>query len=142
MKRRTLLFAIAIATLALAGPATAATLIDKVVAQLRQQGYNEIEVSRTWLGRSRIVATSPANRREIIVNPRTGEILRDYWEQHSGAAGGSIYDPDEDDNSGHGGDDDDDNSGHGGGDDDDGDDDGNSGSGSDNSGHGGGDDDD
>jgi hypothetical protein len=92
MRRRT--FLMAMAALPLAGPAEAATLVDQIVAQLRQQGYRDIQVSRTWLGRSRITASSSSNRREIIVNPRTGEILRDYWEQRSGASGGGLYDPD------------------------------------------------
>ena len=48
-----------------------------VVAQLRGQGYREINVERTMLGRVRIVAAKGPRTREIILNPRTGEILRD-----------------------------------------------------------------
>lgn len=51
----------------------------RIVAALRSQGYDEIEVSRTWLGRGRIEAEGPAGSREIIFDPRTGEILRDLW---------------------------------------------------------------
>lgn len=60
-------------------PVSADGLSDSVLSQLRQQGYNEIEMSRTWLGRTRIVARRDGERREIIINPRTGEILRDFW---------------------------------------------------------------
>ena len=48
-----------------------------VVAQLRGQGYRDIDVERTMLGRVRIVAAKGTRTREIILNPRTGEILRD-----------------------------------------------------------------
>lgn len=62
----------ALPALALAGPVE-----DSVVRQLSQQGYSRIEISRTWLGRTRIVAQREDLRREIIINPATGEILRD-----------------------------------------------------------------
>ncbi len=51
----------------------------EIVSQLRVMGYERFTVRRTLLGRIRIVAELPdADTREIIVNPRTGEILRDY----------------------------------------------------------------
>lgn len=138
-----------------AAPGAAQTAQQQVVRQLRAQGYRNIRVQRTWLGRVRIVADSRLGRREIVLNPSTGAILRDYLDRgsdgRSGSGGGSSgsgssgrdgsggSDDDDDD-------DDDNSSGHGGGDDDDHDD--NSGQGSDNSGSGsgnsggGGDDDD
>ena len=64
--------------LALAGPATADRIRDSIVAQLRAQGFTEITVSRTLLGRTRVVAQSPTLNREIIFNPNTGLIMRDY----------------------------------------------------------------
>lgn len=65
-----------------ASPALAqgASVIDQVVVQLKAQGYTKISMGRTLLGRTRIVAVNDTMRREIIVNPATGEILRDYWE--------------------------------------------------------------
>jgi len=73
---------------------------DRVVEQLKDQGYARIQITRTLLGRTRIVATGNAARREIILNTNTGEILRDYWEldsrgpaaQNAGSSspGGSI----------------------------------------------------
>ncbi|WP_434288871.1 hypothetical protein [Celeribacter sp. SCSIO 80788] len=95
--------------------AQSGSVIDQVVAQIKAQGYTKITMERTLLGRTRIVAENGTMRREIIVSPATGEILRDYWE---------IDDDDDDDDerdrrgtrTGDDGDDDD-------GDDDDGDDD-------------------
>lgn len=52
---------------------------DQIVKQLHAQGYSTISVERTWLGRTRILARNTEAQREIIVNPATGEILRDFW---------------------------------------------------------------
>ena len=62
----------------LAGAAVAQDVRSEIAAQLREQGYSSVEVSKTWLGRLRFEAVNGAKRREIIVNPRTGEILRDF----------------------------------------------------------------
>lgn len=134
-------------TLALAAPApaAAATVTEQIVAQLADQGFKRIRVSRTLLGRARIVATSRDYSREIVVNPATGEILRDYIRPLRRGAGATptapqIVDPYEDEGeggsglggSGSGRDDDDEDD-----DDDEGDDDDGEGGG-DNSGPGGG----
>ncbi|MDO6457124.1 hypothetical protein Q4560_10980 [Celeribacter halophilus] len=55
-------------------------MVDQVITQLKSQGYTRITVGRTLLGRTRIVARNDEMRREIIINPSTGEVLRDYWE--------------------------------------------------------------
>lgn len=68
-------------------PAAAAGFSDEVVRQLRQQGFSEILVESTLLGRTRIVAKSRNGTREIILNPRTGEILRDLWLARTGSSG-------------------------------------------------------
>ena len=110
MKRRTLLATVVAAALAAATPVLAVGSADELVSQLRAQGYTDIDVTRTLLGRVRILARSDRQQREIIFNPRTGEILRDYWESYataSGGSGGSIIDPSDDDAG------DDDNSGSG-----------------------------
>lgn len=64
---------------ALAEPANGyvATIVDG----LRQAGFSEIRVERTLLNRERVVAARPDLLREIVVDPRTGEILRDYSRQ-------------------------------------------------------------
>ena len=64
-------------------------LVDAITHQLRDQGFSRIEVSRTLLGRTRIVAHSGDGEREIILNPNTGEILRDLWEPKDGGTTGS-----------------------------------------------------
>ena len=60
-----------------AAPAMADVFSENIVQQLEQQGFKSISTERTWLGRTRIVAEGDDGQREIIVNPNTGEILRD-----------------------------------------------------------------
>ena len=77
MNRRAVL-SISLALLLSATVALAQSFADVVVARLRDQGYSSITVNRTLLGRAQIVGISQTERREIILNPRTGEILRDF----------------------------------------------------------------
>jgi hypothetical protein len=132
MQRRQVLAGILVAAsvqVLAAFPALAATFVEQVVTQLRAQGFDAIKVERTLLGRTRIAALRADGSREIVLNPNTGEILRDLWTSQSGDTAGRIN---------IGGDDGEDgNSGPGGGDDDGGDDEGGDGHG----GHGGGGDD-
>lgn len=118
----------------LAAPACAAEdYVARIVGQLTAQGYDQITVSRTLLGRMRITAAGRRGSREIIVNPATGEILRDLQTGGSdtilgedgrgrgeggktGSGSGKGDDDDDDDDDDDGDDDDgDDNSGEGGG---------------------------
>ncbi len=70
-----------------AGLAKAQSPADAVVQQLREQGYVEFAVTRTLLGRVRVVALAPdGEQREIVFNPATGEILRDYSEAADGVS--------------------------------------------------------
>lgn len=148
MNRRHFMTTLCIGALT-AGIAQAASYEESVVAQLRAQGYGKILVERTLLGRVKISASMNGGHREIILNPRTGEVLRDLWiaaggagsipaliGNNSGASGSS--DGSGSDGSGSGADDDGDSGGDSGGgqDDEDEDSSGNSGSG-----NGGGDDD-
>lgn len=75
MNRRTLL--LGLPALCLVATGAVADVETAIVRRLRADGYGEITVSRTLLGRVRIVATRPGLRREIILNPQTGEVLRD-----------------------------------------------------------------
>ena len=59
-------------------PGFADVISDRVVANLKAQGFVVIQMDRTWLGRIWILAESKDVRREIVINPVTGEILRDY----------------------------------------------------------------
>lgn len=61
------------------GAAFAQDYTAQVVAELREQGFGSIRTERTLLGRSRILAQSAEYKREIVLDPRTGEILRDLW---------------------------------------------------------------
>ncbi|MFY0660195.1 MAG: hypothetical protein JXR15_06860 [Shimia sp.] len=65
----------------MSGAAQAETRVEAIARHLAEQGYHDIEIGRTFLGRARIEAEKNGMEREIIVNPRTGEILRDYWEE-------------------------------------------------------------
>ena len=60
--------------------------LEKVlIDQLKRQGYSEFVVSFTLLGRMRILAIGEdGDAREIVVNPRTGEVLRDVNMSQSG----------------------------------------------------------
>ncbi len=60
-----------------AAPLHAQNYEQAILAQLRQDGYEQITVSTTLLGRVRIVADGAQGQREIVLNPRTGEVLRD-----------------------------------------------------------------
>jgi hypothetical protein len=53
-------------------------MIDPYVQQLHGQGYDNITVGTTWLGRIVITAERDGLRREILLNRRTGEMLGDY----------------------------------------------------------------
>jgi len=109
----------------LGGPAFAQDYVASIVRQLRKQGFQTVVQERTLLGRIRIVATRGDGRREIIVNPGTGEILRDLWTPESGGSrdvviiddkGDDDDDDDDDDDRDDDDDKDDDNdSGHDGG---------------------------
>lgn len=139
MNRRGVLM-LGVAALAGAAPAFAKDIVADIVGQLEARGYDQISVSRTWLGRARIVAKGARGSREIIVNPATGEILRDLSE--GSVAGGGLLEAGGD-SSGKGDDSGDDGGDDGGGDDGGGDDgggdDGGGDDGGDHSGHGGGD---
>lgn len=78
--------ALATVLVAMAGPVVAETLQDRVIRQLDEDGYTRVEVSRTFLGRVRMVATAPDARREIVISPSTGTILRDYEVRGEGAS--------------------------------------------------------
>ncbi len=127
-----LLFILAVALAPAPALADAEAVRDRIVTLLREDGYSEIRVSRTLLGRMRFVATAAESEREIVVNPGTGVILRDYirFLKRNGRGGSGDFDDDDDEEDD---DDESDNSGSGSS---------NSGSGSDSSGSGSGSDDD
>jgi hypothetical protein len=68
----------------LAASAAFADYEQDIVRQLQGMGFSRVEVSRTLLGRVRITAAGADGTREIILNPNTGEILRDLWLRQDG----------------------------------------------------------
>ena len=127
MHRRRFLLAATVCAL-LPMRAALADYVDDVVTLLESQGFTNIEVTRTLLGRTRILARNATGTRELVLNARTGEVLRDVWmnasgQQLPGLANVAGSDDEDDDHGGRDDDDDDDHSGPGGGDDDEDDDD-------------------
>ena len=96
MNRRQFLF-VGTAAALVPGAAFAKDFADKIVRRLRQQGYTDISSSRTFLGRVRIVAWRGGESREIILNPYTGEILRDVWTAADGRLVPGTLEGDDDD---------------------------------------------
>lgn len=60
-----------------ASAALAETPQDRLLAALVAEGYTIEQTERTWLGRLRIIAIKGDLRREVVINPGTGEVLRD-----------------------------------------------------------------
>ena len=88
MTRSSLIFAAALG-IALAGPVQAQDFVGGITGQLRDLGFEQIEVRQTLLGRARIIARSAEGQREIILNPNNGEILRDFWQAAPGQSANS-----------------------------------------------------
>ena len=87
-------------------PGIADAMTDGIVDQLRRRAIAISTSAAPCSAGCRIVAVSPKHHREIIFNPRTGEILRDYPETADGEEEGpEIYDPDKAEGSGSGHDD-------------------------------------
>lgn len=63
-------------------PVNAQAPTDNYIKQLIELGYDEVEVSKTFLGRYRILATRDGQTRELIV-ARNGQILFDYLDVES-----------------------------------------------------------
>ena len=85
LKRLILVFCLIIGADQVAAQGT--SLRDRIVSQLREDGYTEIRMSRTLLGRIRFLAIGPPGRREIVVHPATGVVLRDYFKSGNVASG-------------------------------------------------------
>lgn len=77
MKRRTFLIGLATATLGVSGPLRAEDPAQAVIDRLRSEGFGNITTKRTFIGRVRITASKRGQSREVVVDPRNGEILRD-----------------------------------------------------------------
>ena len=71
-------FLLAALALPLAAPLKAQDAEAHITSLLMDQGFVIIRVERTLLGRIQVWAERGVIRREIVINRRSGEILRDY----------------------------------------------------------------
>lgn len=71
-------FLLAALALPFALPAKAQDAEAHITSLLLDQGFVVIRVERTLLGRIQVWAERGVIRREIVINRRSGEILRDY----------------------------------------------------------------
>ena len=84
MLRHPKLLSLLLAGLLAAQPAFAQSLADDIALQMTRLGFVEVAIDETWLGRVRVTGTRNGTSREIILNPNTGEILRDLWLDENG----------------------------------------------------------
>ena len=90
------LLALVLGGLMAASPVFAGGLADKIAQKMTQLGFSGVRVEETFLGRARITGTRAGVSREIIVNPNTGEILRDLWLNSDGQVRAADIDIDDD----------------------------------------------
>jgi hypothetical protein len=84
MTRRKLLLSAAGLVAAFAVPAAAGNVESDVTARLAREGFRITSRRRTWLGRVRIQAGKGKLQREVVFDPTSGEILRDYINDSGG----------------------------------------------------------
>lgn len=51
--------------------------VQAAIARLQAEGFRKIAAERTFLGRVRITAERRGQSREVVLDPRSGEVLRD-----------------------------------------------------------------
>jgi hypothetical protein len=90
MRRRDFLRLLAFGAAVTVAPPLGADPTDDVTRQLRAQGYRIRDVSRTLLGRVRVVAVRGRVEREIVFDRMTGEIRRDLVTETQSPGGGRI----------------------------------------------------
>ena len=78
MTRRGLLLSVAAAAVTMAFPAAARDVESELAARLRREGFSIVSRKRTLLGRVRVLAAKGKLQREVVFDPTSGEILRDY----------------------------------------------------------------
>ncbi len=54
-----------------------AEMLAPIILRLRAEGFELREIRRTWLGRLLLVSSNGDRLREVVVNRRNGEVLRD-----------------------------------------------------------------
>ena len=58
--------------------------VQDMVEDLTAAGFTYIEVRRTFLGRARFIAYTASEMREVVMNPTTGEVLRELTQGTTG----------------------------------------------------------
>ncbi len=84
MLRHPKLLSLLLAGFLAAQPASAQSLAEDIALQMTRLGFVSVTIDGTWLGRVRVTGTRNGTSREIILNPNTGEILRDLWLDENG----------------------------------------------------------
>jgi hypothetical protein len=82
MKTITTLSALAITAAMLPAFAAGTSTVDEVVAQMEADGYTNISVETSLLGRTEIEGEKDGEEREVVLS-KAGEILRDEVELES-----------------------------------------------------------
>jgi len=90
MIRRAFLRRLVFAAAGLAAGMARADPVDEITAEIRAQGFTIAGVQRTWLGRVRIIGQNEHYRREVVIDPTTGEIRRDLLIPRKPGAGSST----------------------------------------------------
>ena len=59
--------------------------VQAIVEALKAEGFTYIEIRRTMMGRAKVMAYGEDSMREVVLNPNTGEILRNIVREHDGS---------------------------------------------------------
>ena len=84
MIRREFLRRLVFVLAGLAAGQAVADPVDDITEEIRSQGFKIVRVQRTWLGRVRIIGQNASFRREVVIDPTTGEIRRDLLSPRPG----------------------------------------------------------
>lgn len=74
---RALSIIMSVVFLSLATTASAQSLEETVITRLKDDGWTCIVRSKTLIGRVRLIGLREGEIREVVIEPRTSEILRD-----------------------------------------------------------------
>lgn len=74
---RSALVALSLSLGALWGGQALAEQPDEIVARLRMLGYDEVVISRSWLGKAIVTGARRGDLREIVIDPRNGAVISD-----------------------------------------------------------------
>jgi len=67
------------ASLAIAEGSNQQAMERVIYHAMARDGFTQVELSYTWLGRLQVVASNHSRQRELVIDPDTGEVLRDFY---------------------------------------------------------------